>query len=108
MAGFRRAQLRGSEELFTPTRTENGEPPATRPDPVTPDAAGASSAVTAASNSTTRLPEGRLVRLTDEEVQTLAEALQRLKFPGHKAANKPAVDEYERLEELRQKLLSVL
>jgi hypothetical protein len=106
MAGFRRAQLRGSEELFTPTRTDGGEPPATRQEPATPPSAGASAAVTAATS--TRLPEGRLVRLTDEEVQTLAEAVQRLKFPGHKPANKPPVDEYERLEELRQKLLSVL
>jgi len=31
MPGFRRAQLRGSEELFQPTRADNGEPPATRP-----------------------------------------------------------------------------
>ena len=54
------------------------------------------------------VPEGRLVRLSDEEVQTLAEAVQRLKFPGHKPSNKPPVEEFERLEELRQKLLSVL
>jgi hypothetical protein len=97
MAGFRRAQLRGSEELFQPTRTDNGEPavraevPASAPAPVR------------------TVPEGRLVRLTDDEVRTLAEAVQGLKFPGHKAAaTKPPIDEFERLEELRQKLLSVL
>jgi hypothetical protein len=94
MAGFRRAQLRGSDELFQPTR-DNGEPPATRPEPAT-------------SAPVRQVPEGRLVRLTDEEVRTLAEAVQSLKFPGHKPATKPAVDEFERLEELRQKLLSVL
>ena len=99
MAGFRRAQLRGSEELFQPTRPDNGEPavtrPAAQPAPAAPPA---------------RAPEGRLVRLTDVEVQTLAEAVQRLKFPGqqHTSGGKPPLEEFERLEELRQKLLSVL
>jgi len=100
MAGFRRAQLRGSDELFQPTRTDNGEPPATR--------ANAEPGAGALSTPVRPVPEGRLVRLTDEEVRTLAEAVQGLKFPGHKPATKPAVDEFERLEELRQKLLSVL
>jgi len=97
MAGFRRAQLRGSDELFQPTRTDNGEPAVSRVEPAAPSRPAVSS-----------VPEGRLVRLTDEEVQTLAEAVQRLKFPGHKPTNKPPVEEFERLEELRQKLLSVL
>jgi len=101
MPGFRRAQLRGSEELFQPTRTDNGEPPATRPEGSTPAAA-----VPAPAPS--RAPEGRLVRLTEDEVQTLAEAVQRLKFPGHSGGGKPPLEEFERLEELRQKLLSVL
>lgn len=99
MSGFRRAQLRGSEELFQPTRPDTGEPPATR-DVGVPAAAPAPPVRTA--------PEGKLVRLTEDEVRTLAEAVQGLKFPGHKAVTKPAVDEFERLEELRQKLLSVL
>jgi len=101
MAGFRRAQLRGSDELFQPTRTDNGEPAVTRD-----ERAAMPSRVT--SPPVSSVPEGRLVRLTDEEVQTLAEAVQRLKFPGHKPTNKPPVEEFERLEELRQKLLSVL
>ncbi|HZS14472.1 MAG TPA: hypothetical protein VFC09_07735 [Candidatus Dormibacteraeota bacterium] len=104
MPSFRRAQLRGSEELFTPTRTENGEPPAVREHPAPAPVARPSVSAPAVSGA----PEGRLVRLTDDEVQTLAEAVQRLKFPGHKATNKPPVEEFERLEELRQKLLSVL
>ena len=101
MPSFRRAQLRGSEELFTPTRTENGEPPARREEPAGPPEAITRPAVSSA-------PEGRLVRLTDTEVQTLADAVQRLKFPGHGPTGKPPVEEFERLEELRQKLLSVL
>lgn len=104
MPGFRRAQLRGSEELFAPTRPDNGEPPAIRPG--ADKAAPAAASVAAPPPS--RVPEGRLVRLTDEEVQTLAEAVQRLKFPGHSASGKPPLEEFERLEELRQKLLSVL
>lgn len=104
MPSFRRAQLRGSEELFTPTRTENGEPPSRRDEPAA--APATRNAVTAPPVSS--VPEGRLVRLTDDEVHTLAEAVQRLKFPGQKAGTKPPVEEYERLEELRQKLLSVL
>jgi hypothetical protein len=106
MAGFRRAQLRGSDELFQPTRTDNGEPP-TRADPAPPPAsAGSRPSVSAPPVSS--VPDGRLIRLTDEEVETLAEAVQRLKFPGHKPTNKPPVEEFERLEELRQKLLSIL
>jgi hypothetical protein len=101
MAGFRRAQLRGSEELFQPTRPDNGEPPAMRP----PEAAPSTAPQQAPARAT---PEGRLVRLTDDEVRTLAEAVQSLKFPGNKPATKTPVDEFERLEELRQKLLSVL
>jgi hypothetical protein len=101
MAGFRRAQLRGSDELFQPTRTDNGEPALTREEREAPPSRVSAPPVSS-------VPEGRLVRLTDEEVQTLAEAVQRLKFPGHKPSNKPPVEEFERLEELRQKLLSVL
>jgi hypothetical protein len=101
MAGFRRAQLRGSDELFQPTRTDNGEPALTREERAAPPSRVSAPPVSS-------VPEGRLVRLTDEEVQTLAEAVQRLKFPGHKPSNKPPVEEFERLEELRQKLLSVL
>jgi hypothetical protein len=108
MAGFRRAQLRGSEELFQPTRTENGEPPATRQEPASPPAGARSRSSVSAPPVSGAIPDGRLVRLTDEEVQTLAEGVQRLKFPGHKQTSKPPVEEFERLEELRQKLLSVL
>lgn len=94
MPGFRRAQLRGSEELFRSTemreanaveRGGNDPPPAAAPP---------------------ARPEGRLVRLTDDDIALLVDALQRLKFPtSSRPVTKPSVAEFERLEELRQKLL---
>jgi hypothetical protein len=56
---------------------------------------------TAASNR----PDGRLVRLTDEEIEILADAVQRLKYPTNRPPTKPPMDVFERLEDLRQKLL---
>jgi hypothetical protein len=107
MPSFRRVQLRGSDDLFEPTRSDTGESPRTRDQRVgTTVAQPVHNAVSAPPVSS--VPDGRLVRLTDEELQTLAEAVQRLKFPGQKPGSKPPVEEFERLEELRQKLLSVL
>ena len=102
MTSFRRAQLRGSDELFRPTRP--GEAQNDAPAAATPPAAPSSPAAVA----TPVRHEGRLIRLTDEEVNLLADALQRLKFPtsARPAVTKPSVAEFERLEELRQKLLS--
>jgi hypothetical protein len=93
-SSFRRAQLRGSEELFRPTQ---GQAPA-----VTAAAAHPSE------EPPSPLAEGRLVRLTDEEISQLADALQRLKFPGSTRLGKPSIAEFEQLEELRQKLLEAL
>jgi hypothetical protein len=103
MSGFRRAQLRGSDELFRPTRPgEAAAEAASRA--ATPPASAASSPGAVAAPP--RL-EGRLVRLSEEELNVLADALQRLKFPSSSrpAVTKPSVAEFERLEELRQKLL---
>ena len=100
MANFRRAQLRGSDELFRPTRPgESAREAAAAP---VPPASASSTAVAAPPRH-----EGRLIRLTEEEVAVLADALQRLKFPSsaRPAVTKPSVAEFERLEELRQKLL---
>lgn len=99
MTSFRRAQLRGSEELFRPTRPGESSDTAvaTPPAPVSE----------APATATAVHHEGRLVRLTDEEIALLSDALQRLKFPtsARPAVTKPSVAEFERLEELRQKLL---
>jgi hypothetical protein len=107
MPSFRRAQLRGSDDLFEPTRTDTGESPRNR------DQRGGAGVATSARDAVSApavssVPDGRLVRLTDEELHTLAEAVQRLKFPGQKPGSKPPIEEFERLEELRQKLLSIL
>jgi hypothetical protein len=94
MPGFRRAQLRGSDELFRSTETaapvEHPLPePAVHPVPGAP---------------THSL---RSLRLTEEEIQLLAEAVQHLKFPG-KTPARPSIGDFEALEALRQKLLRVL
>jgi len=99
MRGFRRAQLRGSDELFRSTEPEQAEAPlapglgndhpSVRPVPASP------------------APDTRSVRLTEEQIRTLAEAVQHLKFP-QKPANRPSIGDFETLEQLRQKLLDAL
>lgn len=95
MPGFRRAQLRGSDELFRSTdeseKTAETEAvsvaePIVHPVPTAP------------------APDLRSVRLTEAEIEVLVEAVQHLKFPG-KSPVRPSVDDFERLEELRQKLI---
>jgi hypothetical protein len=97
MKGFRRAQLRGSEELFRPTDdTEPRQevmavavPAEVRTVPAAPD------------------PNQRSVRLNDSEIEVLADAVQHLKFP-HQQSGRPSMERFEQLEALRQKLLSNL
>jgi hypothetical protein len=52
-------------------------------------------------------PHMRSVRLTDNELRILSDAVQHLKFPS-KAMQRPSVDDFETLEVLRQKLLDAL
>ncbi len=97
MRGFRRAQLRGSDELF---RSSDGEDE--RLSPGLPEDQRAVTAVPAAPP-----PEMRSIRLSEDEIHALAEAVQHLKFP-QKSSTRPSVDDFERLEGLRQKLLDAL
>jgi len=97
MRGFRRAQLRGSDELFRATDGQDD-----RLSPAVPDDHPAVTAVPAAPP-----PEVRSVRLTEDEIHALADAIQHVKFP-QKASTRPSVDDFERLESLRQKLLDAL
>jgi hypothetical protein len=99
MRGFRRAQLRGSDELFRSTEPEQLDAPIS---PGLPKDNAAHPVPSAPA------PHLRSVRLTDDELQTLAEAVQHLKFPQQKAIIRPSVDDFERLEQLRQKLLDAL
>jgi hypothetical protein len=96
MPGFRRAQLRGSDELFRPTE----EPVAAVPDPAQPQPA-----VHPVPTAPTH--DLRSLRLTEEEIGILAEAVQHLKFPG-KTTARPSIGDFEALEALRQKLLRIL
>lgn len=113
MAGFRRAQLRGSDELFrstapsAPSGTEEAPPPPAQNDPVPATVAPAPAPARPARADAPRTDETLLVRLDPRDVETLAEAVQHLKFPG-KASPRPSVDEFERLESLRQRLLDLL
>lgn len=94
MKGFRRAQLRGSEELFRPTdQLPHQEvmavdvPSDVRPVPAAP------------------APDQRSVRLSNEEIELLADAVQHLKFP-HQQSGRPSMERFEQLETLRAKLLA--
>ena len=98
MKGFRRAQLRGSDELFR-TTDENATPaqevmavevgPEVRPVPAAPH------------------HDQRSVRLSHDDIELLADAVQHLKFP-HQASGRPSMERFEQLETLRQKLLDAL
>jgi hypothetical protein len=93
MRGFRRAQLRGSDELFRETDGEMADdikaPPDVTAVPAIPP------------------PDMRTVRLSEDDIHVLSEAVQHLKFP-QKSSTRPSVDDFERLEALRQKLLDAI
>lgn len=98
MRGFRRAQLRGSDELFRPTEERNDQTEAAQQ----LEERSAVSAVPAAPT-----PDMRSVRLSEEQIQLIADALQHMKFPN-KAPARPSIGDFEKLEELRQKLLDTI
>jgi|SRR5215472_3076944 len=101
---FRRANLRGSDELFRPTGLDDDPGPA--PAPVIRRGEVPGSVRTALEETPGARSEGRLVRLTDEEVDILVDAIQKQKYPtATRVPTKPPMDVFERLEELRQKLL---
>ncbi|MGH7686412.1 MAG: hypothetical protein ACREN2_06315 [Candidatus Dormibacteria bacterium] len=98
MRGFRRAQLRGSDELFRPTEDE---PDGARAAAAEPERA-AVTAVPAAPS-----PDMRSVRLSEEQIQLIADALQHMKFPA-KTPARPSIGDFEKLEQLRQRLLDTI
>jgi hypothetical protein len=106
MPGFRRAQLRGSEELFRPTEAkataqqEEIEVPVhgVSPEPVHERPAHDRPVPNAPDYTE------RTLRLHVTDIELLANAVQHLKFPN-KTMPRPSMDEFERLEELRKRLL---
>lgn len=96
MPGFRRAQIRGSDELFRSTDD---------PAPITEQATLVEVPEVIHPVPTAPAPDLRSVRLTAAELDLLVEALQHLKFPG-KTSARPSMDDFERLEELRQRLIA--
>jgi hypothetical protein len=99
MRGFRRAQLSGSDELFRPTETDEND---NKLSPALPDDHPGVTAVPSMPP-----PGVRSVRLSEDELRTLVEAVQHLKYP-QKGTTRPSVDEFEKLDALRQKLLDEL
>lgn len=97
MRGFRRAQLRGSDELFRSADPEQLDAPLSPALPEEP------------AHPVPSAPPAhmRSVRLAADELRLLADAVQHLKFPS-KAPSRPSVDDFEKLEILRQKLLDAL
>ena len=95
MPNFKRASLAGSEELFRPTR----------PQVVT----DTDDVITQAVDRPSRVKEVVLKTLnfTPEEIELLLEAVQIAKYPD-RARAKPALDRFDSLDGLRQKIQSVL
>ena len=95
MPNFKRASLAGSEELFRPTR----------PQVVT----DTDDVITQAVDRPGRAKEVVLKTLnfTPEEIELLLEAVQIAKYPD-RARAKPALDRFDTLDGLRQKIQSVL
>jgi hypothetical protein len=102
---FKRVSLTGSAELFRETRgitdpilEDDPTPAEPEPEPV----------------RLHRLPPRALgtphytYSLTEVQVQTLADALQKIKYPHTVRSSRPSMEEFENLEALRQVLLDGL
>jgi hypothetical protein len=115
---FKRASLSGSEQLFQPTRVpsrrhsdaedsgprrnESALPLEEVEEPLERKHSGGA---LFSEVSPTVSNQGHLYRLSDEEVEVLLNALQHAKFPhSYQRLPKPAMEEFEELEALRQKI----
>ncbi|MGC1184274.1 MAG: hypothetical protein WBA31_03870 [Candidatus Dormiibacterota bacterium] len=115
---FKRASLSGSAQLFQPTKVAAPElseaPYETLPQrrsngfPMLEDESleeESEQAVLVSEIPSIPAPHGHLYRLSDDEVEILLDALQHAKFPhSYQRLPKPAMDEFEQLEALRQKI----
>jgi hypothetical protein len=101
MPGFRRAQLRGSDELFRPT---DSEPTQATQEEIEVGVNGVSPGITAVSPVPNAPAHGhRSVRLDVADIEMILEGLQQLKYP--KTQPRPSVEDFERIEALRKLLL---
>lgn len=107
MPKFNRVSLIGSEELFRPTRLEPEAPapvaPADElagrvPEPKPVPAPATQPAPLARDRQTYR------VNLTEGQVKTLIEAVQRMKYPQQAHESKPSIEDFEELDDLRNHL----
>jgi hypothetical protein len=117
---FKRVSLTGSAELFKettgitdPILEEKPEPvaplrPAASLRPVTPEPPPEPAQV----HHLPRRPDATpyyQVSLTESQLQTLIDSVQRIKYPhASRSTAKPSMEEFERLEALRQVLLDSL
>ncbi|HEY6537443.1 MAG TPA: hypothetical protein VI138_00175 [Candidatus Dormibacteraeota bacterium] len=116
---FKRASLSGSAQLFQPTKVPSPNHPETANEPLSlrprsavtpllddeqePEGRGP---VLVSEIPSIPVPHGHLYRLGDEEVEILLAALQHAKFPhSYQRMPKPAMEEFEQLEALRQKIV---
>jgi hypothetical protein len=103
---FKRVSLTGSAELFKETtrapellaETEPEPPPQIHPEPAVVHALPVRHAGLAFFQ----------YNLTEAQVRTLVDALQQLKYPHTLKSARPSMEEFERLEALRQVLLDGL
>ncbi|HVB53113.1 MAG TPA: hypothetical protein VNF24_02825 [Candidatus Acidoferrales bacterium] len=115
---FKRASLSGSAQLFQPTKVPAADRPGEleKPIPLRSRTAvpplldsepkeDSPRPVLVTEIPTLPAPHGHLYRLSDDEVEVLLAALQHAKFPhSYQRLPKPAMDEFEQLEALRQKI----
>jgi hypothetical protein len=95
MPNFKRVSLVGSEELFRPTRPQV----VTDTDDVIRDAVDRPAAKP-------KEVEMKTLGFTPEEIDLLLEAVQVAKYPDRPRA-KPALDKFDSLDALRQKIQTV-
>jgi hypothetical protein len=118
MPKFNRISLVGSEELFRPTRVEveedTSEPVEAAPADTFAGHQGASPPPSPAYPITAPAPVARerglyRVQLSEAQIKSLLEAVQRMKYPGQAhAGSKPSIEEFEALDQLRGALLDAL
>lgn len=103
---FKRVSLTGSAELFRETKgiTDPILEEESRPQPEPPPEPVRLHRLPPRALGTAHYTYG----LTESQVQTLADALQKVKYPHTMRSARPSMEEFESLEALRQVLLEGL